>query len=303
MPNGADQLDTRIEIITPENIAFQYRVAGPFRRLPAYILDVVIRLLLIIAGSLIFSFTFGMVGLPGLSLGLILILWFALSWFYGGMFETFWNGQTPGKRMMRIRVVSVDGQPINGVQATARNFLLVVDALPAFVLNIPLFAGTPIPLPLSLYFVGMLTALMNNRFQRLGDLAAGTMVVLEEGYGLRGLVQLNEPEVAQLAAQIPVNYLVKRSLARALSAYVERRGSFAWGRRMEIAWHVAEPLRDQFNLPPNTNLDLLLCALYYRTFITDKQTDEPVRVGSPFAESNNPFAFLEVKESSPSARV
>jgi uncharacterized RDD family membrane protein YckC len=288
MPNGAEQLDTRIEIVTPENIAFQYRVAGPFRRLPAYLLDALLRVVLIVAGSIIISFTFGVVGLAGLGIGLSLILWFVLSWFYGGLFETFWNGQTPGKRLMRIRVVSVDGQPINGIQATLRNFLLVVDALP------PFFIFDRIPIPL--FQVGLLSALMNNRFQRLGDLAAGTMVVVEEGHWLRGLTQLSDPEVIQLAAQIPVNFLVKRPLARALSAYVERRGSFAWGRRMEIARHVAELLREEFNLPPNTNLDLLLCALYYRTFITERQEETPARGASPFAEPNNPQAVLEQEQ-------
>ncbi len=276
MQSGADQLDTRIEIITPENIAFQYRVAGPFRRLPAYLLDAIIRAGLILLGGLILMFTLGLSGLPGLSLGMVLILWFVLSWFYGGLFETFWNGQTPGKRMMHIRVVSVDGQPINGIQAVLRNFLREVDAQP-------------------LYFfqVGLLAAMMNDRFQRLGDLAAGTMVVVEEGHWLRGLTQLHEPEVAQLASQIPVNFQAKRSLARALSAYVERRASFAWGRRMEIARHLAEPLREKFGLPPATNLDLLLCALYYRTFITERQDEEPIRGGSPFAEPKNASAFLE----------
>jgi uncharacterized RDD family membrane protein YckC len=278
MPNGAAQLDTRIEIVTPENIAFQYRVAGPFRRLPAYLLDAIIRALIIAAGALILGMTLGFSGLPGLSIGLIFILWFAISWFYGGLFETFWNGQTPGKRLMRIRVVSIDGQPINGIQAVLRNFLREVDALPFY-----------------LFQVGLLSAMMNDRFQRLGDLAAGTMVVVEEGHWLRGLTQLGDPEVARLAAQIPVNYLPKRSLARALSAYVERRGAFAWGRRLEIARHVAEPLREKFNLPPNTNLDLLLCALYYRTFITERQDEEPVSTGSPFAEPKNPYAFAEAK--------
>jgi uncharacterized RDD family membrane protein YckC len=286
MSNGAEQLDTRIEIITPENIAFQYRVAGPFRRLPAYLLDALIRVLLIGTGGIAFSFTFGSVGLIGLGIGLILITWFVLSWFYGGLFETFWNGQTPGKRLMRIRVVSIDGQPINGIQATLRNFLLVVDALPPFVIY-----NIPIPM----FQVGLLSAMMNDRFQRLGDLAAGTMVVVEEGHWLRGLTQLGDPEIAQLAAQIPVNFLAKRSLARALSAYVERRGSFAWGRRLEIARHVAEPLREQFNLPPNTNLDLLLCALYYRTFITERQEELPDRGGSPFAEPKNLNAFLDLE--------
>jgi uncharacterized RDD family membrane protein YckC len=284
MVNGAEQLDTRIEIVTPENIAFQYRVAGPFRRLPAFLIDAAIRFAIISLGGLIFAFTFGMIGLEGIVWGLTLVLWFVLSWFYGGLFETFWNGQTPGKRVMRIRVVSIDGQPINGIQATLRNFLLVVDALPPFVI-----------LPFPLFQVGLFAALSNDRFQRLGDMAAGTMVVVEEGHWLRGLIDLKDPDVVRLAGQLPVNFQLKRPLARAISAYVERRGSFSFGRRLEIARHVAEPLRERLNLPPNTNLDLLLCALYYRTFITERQEETPIRAGSPFAEPKNPYQFAEAK--------
>jgi hypothetical protein len=94
---------------------------------------------------------------------------------------------------------------------------------------------------------------------------------------------------------LPVNFQLKRPLARAISAYVERRGSFSFGRRLEIARHVAEPLRERLNLPPNTNLDLLLCALYYRTFITERQEETPIRAGSPFAEPKNPYQFAEAK--------
>ena len=53
-----------------------------------------------------------------------------LFWFYGGLFETFWNGQTPGKRLLGIRVITLDGQPINALQAILRNVLRIVDAQP-----------------------------------------------------------------------------------------------------------------------------------------------------------------------------
>jgi uncharacterized RDD family membrane protein YckC len=293
MANGADQLDTRIEIITPENIAFQYRVAGPFRRLPAYGIDFIIRWGIIFVALILLRLVQPSFTLTALGMGLTLLILFFLSWFYGGVFETFWNGQTPGKRAMRIRVVSVDGQPISAIQAILRNFLLIVDSMPPFVFHFDLPPmNIPIAITLQTFQVGLLAAMMNDRFQRLGDLAAGTMVVVEEGHWLRGLAQLRDPEITQLAARLPANFIAKRSLARALSAYVERRGTFAWGRRMEIARHLAEPLREKFDLPPGTNLDLLLCALYYRTFITDRQEDEPIKSGSPFAEAKSPFAAV-----------
>ena len=86
-----------------------------------------------------------------------------------------------------------------------------------------------------------------------------------------------------------------RSLGRALASYVDRRELFSPARRADIARHVGEPLRIKFNLPPDTSHDLILCALYYRTFITDQQWDvadaEPAE-GTP-ALPFDPFASPE----------
>ena len=68
-------------------------------------------------------------------------------------------------------------------------------------------------------------------------------------------------------------FRASRGLSRALAAYVQRRHTFPWRRRLEIAMHIGEPLREKLNLPPDVNYDLLLCALYYRTFITDRVDD------------------------------
>ena len=72
----------------------------------------------------------GIAGVGGLGIGVFLVCWFVLSWFYGGLFETFWNGQTPGKRLFGLRVLTVDGTPINAMQAVLRNVLRDVDAMP-----------------------------------------------------------------------------------------------------------------------------------------------------------------------------
>lgn len=265
------QLDTYIEIVTPENIAFQYRVAGPFRRLPAFLIDLAIRLLAAAGGMAVASYAFGSAGLGGLGMGIGLLLWFLLAWFYGGLFEAFWNGQTPGKRLTGIRVVSIEGQPITPLQAILRNILREVDAQ-----------------PLWFYQVGLLTAMLNRRFQRLGDLACGTMVVVETGHGLQEVTRTGEPEALRLASMIPPSFQPSRSLARTLAAYAERRRLFSWGRRMEIARHLGEPLRQKFQLPVNIDLDLLLCGLYHRTFIADRE-DAAATVSSPFLDPGSPF--------------
>ena len=267
MSSASAQLDTRIEIVTPENIAFQYRIAGPFRRLPAYLIDVLLRTSILFAAVFALGLMMGILGQFGLGLGMIMVGWFVLDWFYGGLFEAYWNGQTPGKRLMRIRVVSDEGQPINGVQAVLRNFLRSVDAMPVAVV-------------VPTYLLGLLSASMNNRFQRLGDLAAGTMVIIEEPQRHYGVARVSEPEAIRLAADLPANLAISRSLARALSSYVQRRQAFPWRRRAEIAMHVAEPMRVRLGLPPGTSHDLLLCALYHRAFIADRVNET---AASPFA--------------------
>ena len=226
---ATEQLDTSIEIVTPENIAFRYAVAGPFRRLPAYLIDLLIRIGMSIAGYIVIRIAektavWGFVG------GFVLVLWFLLAFFYGGLFETYWNGQTPGKRLMQIRVVTTEGQPINGLQAVLRNILRMADMLPFLVVEAQF---------LGLYQAGLLTAMSNRRFQRLGDLVCGTMVIVEEKPWLQGVLRFAEPEVARLAGILPVAFRPGRTLVRALAAYVQRRQNFSWGRRIEIARHLA----------------------------------------------------------------
>jgi uncharacterized RDD family membrane protein YckC len=280
MSNPPRQLDSRIEIVTPENIAFEYVLAGPFRRLPAFLIDVFIRaaaLFVIFVACMFFS----VIGATSIGLGMFLIIWFALSWFYGGLFETLWNGQTPGKRLLGLRVLSIDGQPINALQAVLRNVLRDVDAQPM----VGFGAGFAIPF----YMLALVAMASNNRFQRLGDLASGTIVVVEKRSQLRGLAAMTQREVVAFAQNLPVNFAASRAMSQALSIYVARRELFSPPRRFEIARTLAEPLCVRWGLPADTNPDLLLCALYYRAFIADRPGDQrgpraerlPAEVSSP----------------------
>jgi len=278
MATVREQLDSRIELVTPENIAFQYRVAGPFRRAPAFLVDFLIQVATMVVAILLVSMLgTGSASVTMLGWGTLLLIYFALSWFYGGLFETYWNGQTPGKWAVGIRVVSIDGQPINAMQAIMRNVLRYVDGLPCLTALLP-----DVHLPKPIFQVGLFTMAGNNRYQRLGDLACGTMVIFDEGTRQYGVTRIREPEAIRLAELIPVNFQVSRSLARTLSMYVDRRAGFSLGRRWEIARHLAEPLRAQFNLPPQTNPDLLLCAIYHRTFFAagDERAGNPRRPGA-----------------------
>jgi uncharacterized RDD family membrane protein YckC len=277
MTSTTGQIDATVEVVTPENIAFQYTVAGPFRRFPAFVLDLFIRVGLFLAMAFALSLAAGLAGLPNLAAGGVLILWFVLDWFYGGVLETWLNGQTPGKWIAGIRVLSVNGQPINGIQAVIRNFLRSVDMFP--LVSIETF-GIDAPIYFPTFTLALLTMTLNGKFQRLGDIAAGTIVVVEERRWLTGVASMEDLRIPQLANDIPVDFPISRTLARTLSTYVERRRFFTGPRRREIARHVAEPLIERFGLPGDTEYDLLLCALYYRAFIADRGGNEAQE--SPF---------------------
>ncbi|MDA7979255.1 MAG: RDD family protein [Pirellulales bacterium] len=257
-PRG-EQFDTAIDIVTPENIAFQYRLAGPFQRAPAYIIDTIIRsTVTVVLGCL--------GGFATQSLAPLLIFHFALEWFYGGVFEALWHGQTPGKRLFRLRVLTIHGQPINGLQAIMRNILRAADMMPVFdqARDIPILGQFGYTFQL-----GVLSCLLTSRYQRLGDLACGTMVVVEEPQRLYGVIRIDEPEAHRLAAELPPGFQVTRSQARALSQYVQRRRGFPWPRREEICRHMGEPLRQKFGLASGISYDLLICALYLKVFVEE----------------------------------
>ena len=117
--------------------------------------------------------------------------------------------------------------------------------------------------------VGLITPALNRRYQRMGDLVCGTMVIVERRGGLAGIAKFEDPRAARLAAVLPATLVVDPKLSLALSTYVDRRGSFSPQRRREIACHLAGPLLQQLQLPADTSHDLLLCALYHRAYIAE----------------------------------
>jgi len=146
-------LDTAIRAATPEGIELEMRPAGPVPRALAWLVDLVWRLAVLFIAAMLLGY-FGAMGM-----GVFLLLWFLLDWIVPACFEAWWEGTTPGKRALGLRVVAEDGAPIGWNAALARNLLRFADFLPLF------------------YFAGVLTMVCNGRFQRLGDLVAGTLVV------------------------------------------------------------------------------------------------------------------------------
>jgi hypothetical protein len=114
------------------------------------------------------------------------VLVFLAVFLYFMLFEIFWNGQTPGKRWLGLRVIRENGYPIRAVDAVVRNLVRIVDALP------------------SGYAIGLLVMLFNARSKRLGDFAAGTIVVREDSWGagtsLSALTSSFEPALVRVGA-------------------------------------------------------------------------------------------------------
>ena len=146
-------LDTRRTVETPEGCRIELRVAGPVSRARAWLLDFAIRLVVYVIGAQFLVF------LGGVGVGVLLVLMFALEWLYPTVFEARFNGATPGKRACKLAVLRDDGTPVDWGASFIRNTLRVVDFLPLF------------------YGVGILSMFCTRDGKRLGDLAAGTVVV------------------------------------------------------------------------------------------------------------------------------
>lgn len=270
-------LDTTIAVVTPENIAFDYQLAGPFRRLPAYLIDFAVRWIVIAVLVMGIYLVVGLIDfniLGPFALAAGFLIYFVVSWFYGTAMETFFNGRTVGKWACGLRAIDVDGRPISGKRALIRNLLRIADLLPLAALhNIQPEIPPVFLIPTGM--VGLTTMICTRRMQRLGDLAAGTMVIVDERSWRLPVVKVDDPRVPALASFFPGDYRVSRSMARTLAIYAERRHFLTPARRREVARHLTDPLVDRFEFRRDIDPDLLMYALYYKTFLADPSDELP----------------------------
>jgi uncharacterized RDD family membrane protein YckC len=165
-------MTSELKIRTPEGIVFAYQLAGPIARCLAWTIDfIAISALsqgLSMAAMLAFAIS------PDLAVALIIFIYFTVSIGYGVATEWAWRGQTLGKRMLRLRVMDASGLRLHFSQILMRNLLRFADLLPGC------------------YLVGGVACLLSRRSQRLGDLAANTVVVHQPRHA--------EPDLGQLLA-------------------------------------------------------------------------------------------------------
>lgn len=203
-------LDTRHQVETPEGIDLPLRPAGLMVRAVAFAIDLGIRGL--IMGALFIALAF--LGKLGMGLGSLLL--FAISWWYMVLFEVLRQGRSPGKQWMGLRVVHDDGTPIGWSASLLRNLLRVVDLLP--------FG----------YFLGALSCLQHPTFKRLGDIAAGTLVVYSE----RPLTRPQLPDAQPRRSPVTLTLAEQR----AVLGFAERQGELSPARVNELAALLAQPL-------------------------------------------------------------
>jgi uncharacterized RDD family membrane protein YckC len=202
------------EVLTAEKVRLTYRVAGLGSRFLAWVCDFLIMGMLIFAG--IWMFAVVDLGVKGIGSALVTLWIFAVQWGYFLFFEWLWQGQTPGKRAVGIRVLQWNGTAINFVQSAVRNLVRTADFLP--VANL----------------VGFLVALTNRENRRLGDLAAGTLVVYVEHKAKlivavqEGAVEVDKTRLALVRQRLgqldreQKQTLVELSLRRDQLRFVER---------------------------------------------------------------------------------
>lgn len=200
-------LDTYQQLETPESIDLELRIAGPVVRILAFAIDTLIKVGFIIGANMILTYA-GKVGMAVLT-----ILAFLVEWFYPVFFEVLRNGRTIGKGAMGIMVIHDNGTPIGWSSSIIRNLLRFVDFLPIG------------------YVLGLITMVSNRHFKRLGDLAAGTLVIY----------QRENPQQTYIKSATPL--LPPQTLTldeqRAFINFAERQDTLTQERQQEIANNIA----------------------------------------------------------------
>ncbi|HKN91225.1 MAG TPA: RDD family protein [Acidimicrobiia bacterium] len=216
--------EDRISIPTPEGVELELVLAGVGSRLVATVIDYLVKgailLALWIIGTAVGGDEVGGFLLAGLVVASFLV-WFG----YDVAFETLASGRTPGKRAAGLRVVRLGGEPVGFLASAVRNLLRLVDSLPG------------------LYAVGALSVLFSRRNQRLGDLAAGTLVVRER----RAPLPVTRPfgpdfAVADRYAAWDVSGVTSFELVT-VRRFLERRWQLDPAARGRLGWELAERLR------------------------------------------------------------
>lgn len=230
----------QLTIDTPEQIPLEFHLASVGSRFLALAIDTALQA----AGFLVLGLgAFGLSLLPALvsstvriwGVALMLIGGFIIYYGYFAIFEALWSGQTPGKRRIGLRVIGISGRPITVYEAILRNVVRIADQLPGF------------------YAIGILSVFLSAKHQRLGDLAAATVVVHERPIGRDGALL----ETRAVRARYGAPRLSAEEVAL-IEAFLRRRPELSEPRRVQSAAQIAERIRGRLNVTTSDEDEVFL---------------------------------------------
>ncbi len=236
-------MNESVFISTPDHVTLEFELAGPGSRFSAYVIDFIFNVVLIVALALLLyagGVVFSLRSLFGAARGgswstswtlaLFLLLVFLINWGYYVLFEGLGKGSTPGKKRVGIRVIRQDGLPIGLREAALRNLVRAADMLP----------------PPS-YILGGLVMHFDPQGRRLGDMLAGTCVIVEKfaagAQGATGAAWASRVEQGRSreALTLPRGAVSPAQLGL-IERFLARRHELSKERRAQLAWQITEPL-------------------------------------------------------------
>jgi uncharacterized RDD family membrane protein YckC len=237
-------MEERVHIATPDHVSLEFELAGPGSRFSAYVIDFIFNVLLIVAILLVGYLSGGMIALRSLAgsvkgssgwsvswvLALVVLIIFLINWGYYVFFEGLGKGSTPGKKRLGIRVIRQDGLPIGFREAALRNLVRAADMLP----------------PPS-YILGGLVMHFDAQGRRLGDMVAGTYVVVEkfdlaaQGASGAAWAQRVEQGRSRQALTLPRGTISAQQLGL-IEQFLARCHELSRERRRHLVWQITEPL-------------------------------------------------------------
>jgi uncharacterized RDD family membrane protein YckC len=275
-------MNESVSIATPDHVNLEFELAGPGSRFSAYAIDFLLNILLIIVIGVIAFLSGGLALLRSLvstvdantgwgaswALALLLFIIFLITWGYYIFFEGLRQGSTPGKKLVGIRVIRQDGLPIGLREAALRNLVRAADMLPP-----------------PCYILGGLVMHFDPQGRRLGDMVAGTYVVVEKfdlaAQGASGAAWATRVEQgrSRQALTLPRGVLSAQQIGL-IEQFLARRHELSQDRRAALVWQITEPLlsllgedRERFARSANLTED---CERLLLQIVQLSQTKEPI---------------------------
>ncbi|HXE64742.1 MAG TPA: RDD family protein [Bryobacteraceae bacterium] len=225
-------------IETPEQIGLDFAVAGVGSRFLAILIDTIIQTvtgIVVAIGIVAVISVTGPGGAPSVwLLALAALGAFLLLYGYFAIFEILWNGQTPGKRIIGVRVIKESGRPLTPAETIGRNLMRIVDQLPA------------------MYAIGLVTMFLNSRNKRVGDLVAGSIVIRESKKNKQAPwlpAPVSQPQPFTSRPAHPGAQRISVEDLRLMDTFLNRRHDMTGDVRSRMASQILARLKGQIEIP------------------------------------------------------